>query len=269
MPAQNQAITRQIVNVVVFIFTLVMNTLAVALPLNGRSTEAISEALPSYFTPAGFTFSIWSLIYLTLIGFVIYQALPSQRYNPDLERIGYLPAVANLLNGVWIVTWHYGYYGLSVVVMLGLLTSLLAIYIQLRVGLPTTEARPRSWPDKLFILLPFSLYFAWINVATVANIASVVGYTGWNGLGISEPGWSVIMIVVVAIIGCALLINRANAAYAAVLIWALIGISASQPAPISTAALTAAVAIVLAAAVGWYRHWSRPQDSNPAAASLT
>lgn len=259
---------RQITNVVVFVFTLVVNFLAIALPLNNRSTSQISDELPSFFTPAGFTFSVWSVIYLALIGFVIYQAMPSQRENIYLRRIGYLPAVANLLNGLWIFAWHYAYYGLSVLIMLALLGTLLTIYIRLNIGLPSEPDEARSNADLLLIYFPMAIYFAWINVATVANIASVANYAGWNGFGIAEPTWSVIMIGVVTLIAGSVLVSRANAAYAGVLIWALYGISAKQPDMVATAAIVAAVVIAIAAAVGWYRFYQRFKKPNSAATTI-
>ncbi|MCA9929302.1 MAG: hypothetical protein KC419_12510, partial [Anaerolineales bacterium] len=67
--------TVQIANIIAFIVVLSVNVLSNALPLNGRTAGEISDALPSYFTPAGYTFSIWLLIYIGLLGFIIYQAL--------------------------------------------------------------------------------------------------------------------------------------------------------------------------------------------------
>ena len=69
---------------------LVLNGLATGLPLGGRTTAEISDSFNILFVPAGYVFSIWGLIYLALIGFAIYQALPAQRENPHLRRIGYL-----------------------------------------------------------------------------------------------------------------------------------------------------------------------------------
>lgn len=264
MNQKTQDITRQSLIIITLVFTLVMNALANALPLNNRTTGEISDALPSFFTPAGFTFSVWSVIYLALIGFTIYQALPSQRDNSYMRRIGYLPAVANALNGSWVLAWHYAYYWLSVVIMVSLLATLLVIYIRLGIGLPLKTQEERRWMNTLLVFFPFSIYFAWINVATVANIASVANNAGWNGFGIAEPTWSGIMIGVVTLVALVLLVSRANLSYAAVLIWALIGIQANQPEPVATAAVVAAIVIGLAAVVGIYRYWQATRGSNTA-----
>ncbi|MFO7533615.1 MAG: hypothetical protein R6W93_14240, partial [Candidatus Limnocylindrales bacterium] len=84
---------RQAVNVVSYVLTVIVNGLAVALPLNGLETGEISDRFPVLVTPAGYVFSIWSLIYLLLAAFTLYQALPSKRQQPELRAIGYLPAL--------------------------------------------------------------------------------------------------------------------------------------------------------------------------------
>ena len=144
---------RQVLNVITFLGVVIVTGLANALPLNGISTGEISDSFPVLFTPAGYVFSIWGLIYLLLLGFVIYQALPSQRDNPRLALVGYWFVLSNLLNAAWIFLWHYGYFQLTLFVMLGLLVSLIVIYHRLQIGL--TKVR---FPQNLFVNLPFSVY---------------------------------------------------------------------------------------------------------------
>ena len=127
---------RTILNLLTLVLTLVVNSLANILPLNGMNTGQISDSLPSLFTPAVYVFSIWSIIYIGLIAFGIYQALPSQRNNPRIERVGWWFVIANLFNSAWIFAWHYLQFGLSVVLMLGLLVSLLVIYERIGGGQP-------------------------------------------------------------------------------------------------------------------------------------
>jgi translocator protein len=244
----------QFVNIFFFVLVLIMNAAATTLPLNGKSGEEISNALPSYFTPAGYTFSIWGLIYTALIAFVIYQARPVERKRPFLSKIGWLFTLSSIANSAWIVAWHYGYYSISVVIMLGLLSSLIAIYLRLNIGHPDLAMK---WQDKLFYQLPFSLYLGWITVATIANIASVLNYNGWDGFGIAEPVWAMIMIGTAVVVATLLLINRRNAAYTAVLVWAMFGIRASAAdsgeQTLATVAVAAAVLLVIITAVGYRR----------------
>lgn len=258
MPSMNtqtkNPILLQFANIFFLILVLVMNIAATSLPLGGITTEEISDALPSYFTPAGYTFAIWGLIYTALIAFAIFQARPVERQRPFLAKIGWLFVISSIANSAWIAAWHFGYYTLSVILMVTLLLSLIAIYLRLNIGRvdPTL-----TWQDKLFYQVPFGLYLGWITVATIANIASVVNYLGWDGFGIAEPIWAMIMIATAVVVAAILLINRRNLAYAGVLVWALFGIRASAMTSgepmLATFAVIAAIVIAGLATLGYYR----------------
>lgn len=241
-----------ILNIVAYLVMVTVNVLSNVLPLNGRTAGEISDSLPSYFTPAGYTFSIWGLIYLALLGFAVYQALPAQRGAAFQRRIGSLFIVSSLANIGWLFAWHYGFYVVSVLAMLALLITLIAIYVRLDIGRRDPSL---SWQRKLFVHAPFSLYLGWITVATIANISSVANYLGWNGFGISGPVWSAIMMFAAVVIAGLLLLRRSDLAYAAVLVWALFGIRAAYPeiSLIATSALLAAAAIALLALFSWFR----------------
>jgi len=242
----------QFFNIMAFVLVIVVNTLSNVLPLNGRTAGEISDSLPSYFTPAGYTFSIWGVIYLALLAYTIYQAIPAQRGRPFQERIGWLFVFSSIANAVWIFTWHYGVYTLSVFVMIALLVSLIAIYMRLKIG---QSGQSVSKTDLAFVHIPFSLYLGWITVATIANIASVSADLGWDGFGIAGPTWSAIMMAVAVVVAGVLLFNRRDFAYAGVLIWALFGIRSGQSAEplLVTVSLVAAVLIGILAFVGYFR----------------
>ena len=251
-----------VLNIIAFVAVVFVNFLSNALPLNGRTAAEISDALPSYFTPAGSTFSIWGLIYLTLLGYVIYQALPAQRDAPFRQQIGPLFILSSVANIGWLFAWHYGYFVLSIGVMVALLITLIAIYVRLRVGLP--GAASTIW-QKLFVHLPFSFYLGWITVATIANVAGVAGgHLGWDGFGVSGPVWSALMMFVAVGVAGLLLLRRSDPAYAGVLIWALFGIRAAfaDVSLIATSALIAGAIIALLALVAWLRAVRR-QSTTP------
>jgi hypothetical protein len=235
-----------------FVVTVLVNAGANALPLNGRTAGEISDSLPSYFTPAGYTFSIWSLIYLSLLGYTVYQLLPAQRERPFQSQIGWLFVANCIANSGWIFAWHFGFYTLSVFIMLAILTTLIAIYIRLGNGLP---GRDVPTAERYLVHFPFSLYLGWITVATIANIASVSAYLGWDGFGIPGPVWSAIMMGVAVVVAGLLLFNRRDFAFAGVLVWALFGIrSAFADIPlIATVAVIAAILIVGLAFLGYFR----------------
>ena len=94
---------RQYVNLLSVILALTVNILASTLPLNGQNTGEISDRFQVYFVPAGYVFSIWGLIYIGWIAFLIFQFLPSQKENPRLRRLGYLFALSNVANAAWLL----------------------------------------------------------------------------------------------------------------------------------------------------------------------
>jgi hypothetical protein len=237
-------ILRQVVNVLAVLATIAINGLANALPLNGLTTGEISDRFKVYFVPAGYVFSIWGLIYLALIGFAIYQALPAQRENPHLRRIGYLFALSSVANVVWLFLWHYEVFPLTLVAMLALLALLIVIYLRLGIG-STRVSAAATW----LVHVPFSIYLGWITVATIANVTSLLDYLNWSGWGISPEAWAVIMLVVGAGVASAVSLTRGDIAYNLVILWAFAGIAvkhAATPVVASAAwAMTAVVAVML------------------------
>jgi hypothetical protein len=232
------------------VLTLLVNYLATAGVLNGVTPPEISDALLTKFTPANYAFSIWSIIYTFVIGFTIYQALPSQRDNPALVGVRELFIGSCVLNITWTFAWHYAFYFLSLMLMVGILLTMIGIYVRAGIGKPAS-----SWGERLWVHLPFSLYLSWIAVATIANAASLLAYSGWSAFGVSDVLWSAIMILVAALVGAAVLWRRANVAYAAVYVWAVLAITVryAGETPITVAAY-AGIVIVLAAAIrGWFR----------------
>jgi len=216
----NKNTVRQFVTVVAVAATIVANGLANALPLNGQTTGEISDRFQVYFVPAGYVFSIWGLIYLGLILFAVYQALPGQRDNKRLMRVGYLPALSCLANVAWLFLWHYEQFLLTLVAMLSLLGLLIAIYVRLGIGRGPVPASER-W----LVRVPFSVYLGWVTVATIANVTSVLDYLNWGGWGISAEAWTVMILAVGAGIASAVSLTRGDIAYMLVIIWAFVGIA--------------------------------------------
>ncbi len=214
---------RQYANLLTALVALTVNVLATTLPLNGQDTGEISDRFEVYFVPAGYVFSIWGLIYLGWIAFLIFQFLPSQKESPRLRRLGFLFAMSNLANAAWLFCWHYNQFGLSVIVMLALLGLLIACYLRLRVNHASASSLEYWSVD-----VPFSLYLGWISVATIANISDWLYFIGWDGLGISAQTWAVIMLGIASLLGLAMAITRRDTAYISVLVWAFIGIAVQQ-----------------------------------------
>ncbi len=214
---------RRIANLLSVLLALTINVLAVALPLNGQDTGKISDRFQVYFVPAGYVFSIWGIIYLGWIVFTIFQFLPSQKESPRLRKLGYLFAISNLFNAAWLFCWHYNWFGLSVIVMFGLLGLLIASYLRLNVN-RSSVTRAEYWSVDVL----FSVYLGWITVATVANVTDWLYLVGWDGLGLPAQAWAVIMLVVASLLGLAMALTRHDTGYLAVLVWAFAGIAVKQ-----------------------------------------
>lgn len=239
----NRDTLRQIITVIGVLATIAINGLANALPLNGQETGAISDRFAIYFVPAGYVFAIWGLIYLGLLAFATYQALPAQRTNPRLRAVGSFFAVSNAANIVWIFLWHYEIFPATLAVMLVLLASLIAIYLRLGIG-RTRVARSEAW----LVRVPFSIYLGWITVATIANATQLLYFLGWNGGAISPQAWATIMLAVAVVVAALMAWTRRDAAYLAVLVWAFTGIALKHAAT-PTVAIGAWVAAALVAAL--------------------
>lgn len=195
-----------------------VNYLATSLPINNRSTGAISDAYPNLFAPAGITFAIWGVIYLLLGGYVVYQFTKGSAKNEKLlQKINPLFIASSIANISWIFAWHYDYIGLSVLIMTALLVLLIKIADVIR-----TE-KLSGWNNAL-IATPFSVYFGWITVATIANITVFLVSIGWNGFGIADYVWTCIILLVGTGIGIFRMIKDSNLAYGLVMIWAYLGI---------------------------------------------
>lgn len=227
-------------NVAFFLLVIAMNVLSNALPINGQSMPEISAKYPSLFTPAGFTFSIWGLIYLALLVFVVWQALPAQRSDAKVAGISTLFKINCLANAAWLVAWHYDLLVLSLLIMLTILATLIMIYRSL---IAEIDAAP--FTEHLVLYLPFSLYTGWITVASIANASVLQTAYGWDNSGISAIQWTLLKIAVAGAIGATMLLRKADVPFALVVAWAAYGISAMQSATPAVSGAATTVSLLL------------------------
>ena len=243
----------QSVNILGVIATLAVNALANIIKFNGQTTGGVSDKFQVYFVPAGYVFAIWGVIYIGLIAFAIFQVLPSQRDNPRLDRIGYLFALSCVANILWLFSWHYEQFPLTLILMLVLLLSLIAIYLRLEIGRVSV-----SGIEKWMLRIPFSIYLGWITVATIANVTDLLDYLHWTGWGISAVAWAVIMLLAGVIISALMSFLRGDVAYLLVIIWAYIGIAVKQaatPTVFNAAWITSVlVGVLLVAGIAFHSH---------------
>ncbi|MCJ7696880.1 MAG: hypothetical protein MUO73_00915 [Thermoplasmata archaeon] len=213
----------QTVNILAVIITILVNALAVILPLNGKTTQELSDALPNLFVPAGITFSIWGIIYILWVVFAMYQARDlfkkEEMEMPFLQQITFLFVVSSIANSAWIFLWHYEYVGLSLLMMIILLISLLAIYIRLNIGKSNV-----TMTEKLCVQVPFSVYLGWITVATIANVTAFLVSVKWDGFGIDPLTWTILIVAVGTLLTILMLALRKDIAFSLVVLWAFLGI---------------------------------------------
>ncbi len=161
--------------------TLTVNALANILPLGGIQTGEVAWKYDNLFVPAGFTFSIWGVIYLLLIIFCVRFFFAK---TETVRRLAPWFIASNLLNMGWMFAWHHLLIGLSLALMLALLASLIGFYLATR---SVTSDQPGA--ERLGKRLPASVYLGWITVATIANASAFLTSVGWNGFGLSPEIW--------------------------------------------------------------------------------
>lgn len=205
---------------ITYVLMIVTNALANTLPINGVTTGEVSDNLSNLFAPAGITFLIWGVIYLLLGIYSIYQFIYINREYKEsraINKVNIFFIISSLANSLWIYHWHNGNIGITVVLMLVILISLIIIELKLK--------SITNLVDKmLWARIPFSIYFGWITVATIANITAFLVDIEWGGFGISEVTWTVIVLLVGLIIGGTTIWKMENKAYGAVMVWAYLGI---------------------------------------------
>lgn len=196
---------------------IVVNALANILPINNITTGNVSDSYPNLFAPAAITFSIWGVIYLLLGSYSIYQIFSKQRNSKLTRLINPLFIASSIINGVWIFAWHYQKIGLTVILMLALLLVLIRISDVINKDKLATK-------EKLLIKAPFGVYLGWITVATIANITTFFVSIGWNGFGLSETAWMILILLVGMGIAIWRMHKDQNIAYGLVPVWAYLGI---------------------------------------------
>lgn len=223
--------TLQIANIIALVVTIVVNYGSSAGIFNEKTVTDISDKYHNLFTPAGYAFAIWGLIYLGLLGFVIYTgrslfknpATISRGDDGVVEQIGWWFVISCIANSLWVICWINEWLGVSVILMVILLFSLLKIVVN-------TKMEMRYDPLKLFLFIwwPFAIYSGWITIAFIADVAAWLTKIGWNGFGLTAETWTFIMICIAGLINIFMIYNRNMREFATVGVWALIAISVAN-----------------------------------------
>ncbi|KRF50025.1 hypothetical protein ASG97_15210 [Bacillus sp. Soil745] len=202
-----------IINLIFYLLVVTMNFLANFLPLNGQTSGEISDKLHVVFTPAGYVFSIWGLIYFLLSIWVFRQFLSKHQNSPAYKASFPWFALSCVLNGAWLLAWHYEHFLLSVFIIIALLATLMVIYTSIKKVEHTT-----------FDLFPFSVYTGWVSVATIADISYYLTYINWDGFGVSSLTWTIVLLIAATILAFVFAGKNRDWCYPLVFVWAFIGI---------------------------------------------
>lgn len=255
-----------------FAAVLVVNALADILPLNGVGTGVLSDEIPNLFVPAGFTFSIWGVIYLLLLGYIVFvlrEVWSSNVGDPAWNRRDATLFILNCCaNMGWIFAWHWRKTVLSLLIMLVLLATLILLEGENRKKLaagavlgrdrqPVPGVAPGTERARRFFLtVPLRVYLGWISVATIANVTAVLVKADWNAFGLDPRVWTILAIVAGLAVALGFSLGKRQIAAPLVIVWAYAGIvtkraqtDAGYSMMVWMAALIAAVLILVSIAV--------------------
>lgn len=243
-----------LLNSLSLVAVIIFNGMAGSGQLTGKTIGEISAKYDTLFTPAGYAFSIWGLIYLGVVAFTVFQwvALIRKSNVEVIDQTGGWFFVANLANISWLFFWLNEMLGWSLVAMAVLLVALITLMFRLK--LETWDAPVRIIA---FVWWPWAIYLGWIVVATVANVAALLTSLGWDGSPLSPQVWTMVVIAVAVIIYLVLIQTRNLRESAMVGIWALIAIAIRQGSTnleITIAASIAAAILLFAAMIHGLRN---------------
>ncbi|MFC7357777.1 tryptophan-rich sensory protein [Jejudonia soesokkakensis] len=253
--------TLQIANIVAFIVTIYFNYASSAGVFNDTTQADMSAQYETLFTPAGYAFSIWGLIYLLLLGFVIYQSrslFVKVRDDQFVTRTGWWFVLSCITNSLWCYLFVSDYILVSTFVIFCMLFCLLQIVVRNRMEL---DDEPIS--VILFLWWPFVIYSGWLTVACIANVSVYFTKIGWDRFGISENIWTISMILVAMVLNLIITWKRNMREFALVGVWALVAIAVANWETHSDIKITALVASAVLVVSSSY-HALKNRDTNPA-----
>ncbi|MFD1030248.1 tryptophan-rich sensory protein [Metaplanococcus flavidus] len=233
-----------ILNLVFYFLTLGVNYLGSSGFFNGMSQRDISDKYMTLISPAPFTFSIWGVIYSLLLITLIYLFV--KRKDRNVSRLVLLVSpliiASSVFNMAWIVTFSYEWMGISTLLILAMLVSLLIIVERIyknRFDFPSTLAG-----------LSFTLYGSWVFIATIVNISVFLVQLEWDGFGLSDSIWTIIVLGIAIAFVLFYLSLYKNAAFPIPIAWAFFGIYSAYASGSLDPAMSTAIQGILLAGIG-------------------
>ncbi|MCW2276980.1 TspO/MBR family protein [Heliophilum fasciatum] len=244
------------VNALFLVVTLAINTFGALGRINGLSQKQISDMYATLITPSPATFSIWSIIYSLLLISVIVMIVKKDDpyYERAIKQISNLFIISCMLNIAWVVAFSYLQIELSVLFIFGFVITLSLICWEL---LKINDGKHGLLP------LSFGIYTGWLFIATVVNIAAMLVKLEWNGFGIADEIWAMMILIISILLVAVVLSKIRNAAFPLPIAWAYFGIYQHLNSPegfngqyslLQSIALVGAVVLIGMAAIQFYRN---------------
>lgn len=190
-------------------------------PFNGQTMGQVSAKYPTPLTPAGYTFSIWGLIFLGLAVYAVWQLLPAQNHQRLADVVAKPLLVANLTTAAWVVLFAYEMIPASIFTMLVILLALIRVYSRARRAV-LVGAVPR------WVSIPFAAYLGWISVAAVINFTVGLTKAGIQVPASVQPLLVYLLMAIVVGLGLAIAWSFSERTFPLVVAWALVGIWAAR-----------------------------------------
>ncbi len=194
--------------------TIAVNFMSATGKFGGTSVDKISDKYQTLITPAGFAFTIWSLIYLGLLVFSIYQAVGNNL--PRFRSIRSLYILSCALNCAWIFVWGQERIAISFGIIVALFLVLFLINNRVK--------HPKTYGEYWSVKAPFGLYFGWVTAASLVNLAVLFTSVG-------RPISTLVgalFILAAAAMAILIRVKFANYLYPLAIAWAATGIGVKQ-----------------------------------------
>lgn len=216
------------------------NYLTPGLPIGKGSIEDISARYDSLFTPAGYAFAIWGVIYAATFAYVVHQLLPSQRDADAHDRLSRPLIVLNVLGMAWIAAFRFEQITLSVLVIAAMLITSILYFVRARGSAARHELS--RW-----VVLPATLWFAWLSVAVIANTSLWTVAMDWTES--IQVEWTLAMIAIATLLGLGVGYRYRSSVYPLVIAWAAIAIWVERSRDFRGIAIAALASAVIM--LGW------------------
>ncbi|WCM41826.1 tryptophan-rich sensory protein [Flavobacterium sp. CBA20B-1] len=236
-------------NFISLLATILVNYLLNTGTMNSNTMKSISDSYFNMFTPAGYAFSIWGIIYLLLIAHTIYSfyQLTKKNNSSIIDSIGLTFIATNVVNCLWVYFW------LNDAILMCLILMIVLLILLLRILLNSQQLQPKIAVRNLFITCPFAIYVGWVSVALIANTAVWLTKIEWKPIFFTEVGWTILMLIIAGIIGVYISWKYNAIAFGVAVAWGVAAVAVSNFNENFNIVITAVIVCIAILSVCLYR----------------